>query len=120
MTLHGHTRPLPHLDIGLTLQYILDFVMDNKKSIALTNVVHSLATMGWALFPSIHAVTDNFCNLHLDIVALLGYDPDKQVGVVDRIRAFIGRIAHKAISDIIRMQRSFVLEDMWFAIDVPE
>lgn len=49
-TLHGHTRPLPHPDLGLTLQYILDFATDNDKSVALTNVVQSLSSTGWALF----------------------------------------------------------------------
>jgi hypothetical protein len=64
-TLHGHTRPLPHPTMGLTLQYIFDFVMDNEKSKAITNVVQNLATMGWALFPCIHTVADNFNNLLL-------------------------------------------------------
>lgn len=103
-TLHGHTRPLPHPDLGLTLQYILDFALDNKKSVALTSVVHVLSTIGWALFPGIHTVEDNFNNLHSDMVALLGYDPEKQVGVVEWIRAFIGRIAHRAIADMVRRQ----------------
>lgn len=119
-TLHGYTHPLRHPTMGLTLQYILDFTMDNEKSVAFTNVVHSLATIGWALFPSIHTVADNFSNLHLDIIALLGYDPEKQVEVVNKIRTFIGRIAHRAITDIVRMERSSELEDMWFATNVPE
>lgn len=119
-TLHGYTRPLPHPTMGLTLQYILNFMMDNEKSVAFTNVVHSLATIGWAWFPGIHTVVDNFSNLHLDTIALLGYDPEKQVRVVNKIRTFIGRIAHRAITDMVRMQRSSELEDMWFAVDVPE
>ena len=119
-TLHGHTRPLPHPFLGLTVQDILDFAIDKEKSVALTNVVHGLATTGWALFPGIREVTDTFSNLHTDTVALLGYDPDKQVGVVERINAFIGRVADRALSDMVQMQRSSELEDMWFAVDVPE
>ena len=45
MTLYGHTHPLLHHDIDLTLQYILDFAIDNEKAVALTNIVHSLATI---------------------------------------------------------------------------
>lgn len=118
--LHGHTRPLPHPDIGLTLKYILDFATDNDKSVALTNVVHSLTTTGWASFPGIHTCADNFTNLHSDTVAFLGYHPDKQVGVVQRIRSFLGRIAHRAVSDMVQMHRTSELQDMWFASDVPE
>ena len=117
-TLHGHTRALSHPDAGLTLQYILDFAVDNEKSVALTNVVHSLAASGWALFPGIHAVVDNFSNLHSNTVALLGYDLEKQVAVVDKIRSFVGRVAHRATSDMVRMQRSSELEDMWFTDNV--
>ena len=119
-TLHGHTRPLPHSDVGLTLDNILAFASDNDKFVALTNVVHNLATIGWALFPGIQSMVESYSVLHLDTVALLGYDPKKQVAVVVKIRAFLGRLAHRAVSDMIRMQRSSELEDMWFAADVPE
>ena len=119
-TLHGYTHPLRHPTMGLTLQYILDFTMDNEKSVAFTNVVHSLATIGWALFPGIHTMTNNFSNLHLDTIALFGYDPEKQVEVVNKIKTFIGRIAHRTITDMVRMERSSELEDMWFAVNVPE
>jgi hypothetical protein len=118
--LHGHSRPLSHPDAGLTLQYILDFAVDTEKSVSLTNVVHNLEASGWNLFPIIHSVVDSFSNLHSDTVALLGYDPEKQVAVVEKIRSFVGRVAHRAISDMVRMQRSSELEDMWFMDDVSE
>lgn len=119
-TLHGHTRPLAHLDVGLTLQSILDFAVDTEKSVALTHVVHNLAATGWASFPGIHSVVDNFSNLHLDTVGLLGYNPKKQVAVVEKIRAFVGIVAHRAVCDMVRMGRSSELEDMWFAPNVLE
>ena len=119
-TLHGHSRPLSHPEAGLTLQYILDFAQDNEKSVALTNVVRNLEASGWASFPVIHSVVDSFSNLHSDTVALLGYDPEKQVAVVEKIRSFVGRVAHRAISDMVRMHRSAELHDMWFTDDVPE
>ena len=118
--LHSHMHPLSHPTMSLTLQYILNSVMDNEKSVALTNVVNHLAILGWILFPSIHTMMDNFSNLHSNTIALLGYDLDNQVGVVDRIRVFIGRITHRVITDMGRMQRSFKLKDTWFAIDIPE
>ena len=67
-------HPLHHLRMGLTLRYILDFAINNKKSVALTNVVHILATMRWVSFPGIHIVAINFSNLHSNTMALLGYD----------------------------------------------
>ena len=111
-TFHGHTRPLLHPTMGLTLQYMLDFAVDNEKFVAFTNVVNKIATIGWSLFPSILTVTDNFSNLHLDKIALLGYNREKKIGVVNKIRAFIGRIAHRAVIDMVRMQRYSELEDM--------
>ena len=119
-TLHGHSRPLPHPDASLTLDYILDFAVDNDKSVALTNVVHNLAITGWASFPGIKSALDSYSNLHSDTVALLGYEPNKQVAVVEKIRTFIGRVAHRVVCDMVRMQRARELEDMWFACDVPE
>ena len=59
-TLHRHTRHLSHPGAGLTLQVILDFVVDNEKFVALTNVVHNLEASGWALFPSISSVVDSY------------------------------------------------------------
>lgn len=89
-TLDRYKGPRAHHAIGLTLQYILDLTRGNNKSAALTNVVQSLLAMGGALFPRIHTTVDIFSNLHSNRVALLGYDPSKQVGVVERIRAFLG------------------------------
>lgn len=119
-TFHGYSRPLPHPNLGLTFQYILDFALDNEKSVALTNVVQTLATTGWAMFPGIHLASDTFSNLHTNTVSLLGYDPEKQVGVVERIRSFLGRIAHRAVADMIRRQQSSLLHDMWCESSVSE
>ena len=119
-TLHGHTRPLPHPSVGLTLDYILACAADQNKSVALTNVVHNLATMGWALFPGIQNGAENFSTLHSDTVALLGYDTKMQVAVVEKVRAFLGRVAHRAVADMVRMQRVVELEDMWYAAQVPD
>ena len=57
---------------------------------------------------------------HSDTVALLGYDPKKQVGVVDKTNSFIGRITHRVVSDMVRIQRSSELEDMCFVPHMSE
>ena len=57
-------------------------------------------------------MVDNFSRLHSDTVALLGYEPKKQVAVAEKIRAFIGRMPHRVVCDLIRMQQSSELEDM--------
>ncbi len=67
-------------------------------------MLHNLTTTGWALFPSIQSVVDNYNNLHLDIVALHDYEPKKQVAIVEKIRAFIGRVAQRVVFDVVRMQ----------------
>ena len=102
-TLHGHTHHLPHPNTCLILEYILNFAVDNEKSVALTNVVHNLATIGWVLFPGIQSLVDNYNNLHSDTIALLGYEPQKQVAVVEKIRAFIGKVPHRVVFDMVRM-----------------
>ena len=117
-TLHGHSRPLPHHNLGPTFQYILDFALDNEKSVALTNVVQILPATGWTMFLGIHLAANTFGNLHSDTVSLLGYDPEKQVGVVEKIMSFLGRIAHRVVADMVQKQRTSLLHDMWFGSNV--
>ena len=118
-SLHGHSRPLPHPNAGLTLEYIVDFAEDSEKSVALTNVVHNLAIVRRAFFPRIQSVVDNYNVLHSDTVALLGYEPKKQVAVVEKIRDYIGRVVHRVIADMVRMRRSSKLQYMWYGEQVP-
>lgn len=93
-TLDGYNCPLAYIERGLILKNILDIFWDNKKFVVLTYVVHSLSTMGWALFPGIYTAYNTFSNLHSDILALLGYDVDKYDRVMKKVKVFIGRIAH--------------------------
>lgn len=120
MTQEDGNQPLAHPFLGFILQYILDLARNNTKSVALTNVVHSLPTRGWAFFPNIAYDGDSFIILHLDIVTLFGYDPTKQVGIVHKINTFIGHIGHRAVVDMVRMRCSFALADMWFKSNVPK
>lgn len=91
---------------------------NNSKSVALTNIVHNLSAMGWAFFPGIYSTLDIFGNLHSKIVVLFEYDMDKHVGVVEKIRAFISRIEHKALADIVRMPWPSKIANMWLLSDV--
>ena len=53
-----------------------------------------------------------------DTVELLDYILGNHVGVVKKIRAFIGRIAHKSIVDMAYMQQLSKLGDMWCGVNV--
>ena len=88
-TLDGQNCLYIHHLKGLTLNYILDIIQDSKKSIVLTNTAHSLSTMGWTLFPGMHTAVETFNTLHSDVLALFGYELDKQTIVVKKIGAFI-------------------------------
>lgn len=113
-TVEGFNRPLSHPTRGLDLEYMLELARDKNHSVALTKIAQSLPTTGWINFPGIYDATDNFEDLFLDVVALLKYGTSKQMEVIEKIQSFIGRMAHRAVADMVRMHRQSVLADMWF------
>ena len=117
---HGRTRPLSHPDVGLSIPYLRSFAHHEEKSSVLKNVVQSLSTTGLLLFPNIDSGVDNLSNLHSDSVALLGQDQEKRDGVVNGIRSFVGRMAHRAVCDMVRKNCISELKDLWYADDVHE
>ena len=117
-TLDGQSCPLAHHVRGLTLNNIINSARNSEKSVVLTNLVQSLSTIGWIMFPSIHTATETFSTIHSDVLALLGYDLDKNTKVVDKVRAFIGRIGHRALADLARMHRTTEFTDMWYSASV--
>lgn len=119
-TLRGNKRPLAHPTKGLDLQYILELVRDRENSVALSVIAQALPHEGWPSFPSMMDAVDTFSDLHSDTVALLGYNPDKQVAVVEKIQAFLGRIAHRAVADMVRMHRDEQLAQLWYESDTTE
>lgn len=62
-----------------------------------------MTTIGWALFLGNHIVADNLNNFHSDTMTLFGYDLKNYVGIVNRIKAFIGRITHSIGVDMVRI-----------------
>jgi hypothetical protein len=73
-TLDGQSCLFAHPLRGLTLNNIFDIARNSKKSVVLTNTVHSLSTISWAMFPSMHTAVETFSTLHSDVMALLRYD----------------------------------------------
>lgn len=118
--LEGYNRPLSHPTRGLDLQYILQLTHDTHHSVALIRVAQNLPLTGWSTFPSIQNAADNFDNLFSDVAALVGYELSSQEAVVEKIQSFIGRIAQRAIADMIRMHRDNELADMWFNGDITQ
>ena len=78
----------------------------------LTNTVYGLSTRGWTLFPGMYRAVETFSIPHSNVLALFGYELNKQIIVVENIRAFIGRIAHRALTDMVRMHQYSELADM--------
>ena len=111
-TLDGQYNRFAHHLKSLTLNNILDIFRDSKKSIVLTNTVHNLSTMGWTLFLGVHTAVETFNTLHSNVLALLSYELNKQTVVVKKVRAFIGRIAHWILADMVTMYWSSELADM--------
>jgi hypothetical protein len=55
---------------------------------------------------------DIFSELHADTIALLGYDHLNQVTVVEKIQAFVGRMTHRQVVDMVRMHHDDQLAQM--------
>ena len=117
-TLEGFTRPLSHPTRGLCLQYILQLTQDTNHSVALTRIAQNIPITGWSTFPDIQNAVEGFDILFADVAALLGYEPSGQMGVVQKIESFIGRIAQRAVADMIRLHRESELADMWYTGDI--
>lgn len=93
-TLDGHNYHFAHPIKGFILNNIFNNARDSKKFVVLTSVMHSLSTMSSTLYPGMHTAVETFNILHIDVLALFDYELDKQIIVVKKVKAFIGRIAH--------------------------
>lgn len=70
-------------------------------------------------FPNILDVVEQFNVLHSDVVALLGYEPSKQVEVMKKVQTFLGKMAHIAIVDMVCIHCQSELADMWYIDNLP-
>ena len=118
--LKGNKRPLAHPTKGLDLPCMLELVKSKECSVALSVIVQELPHQGWTTFPGFHVALETPSELHADAIALLGYIPSNQVTVVDKIIAFLGKIAHRAVADMVRMHRDEHLAQMWYQSDTTE
>lgn len=119
-TLEGYKRPLAHPSKDLDLQFLLDIARSKEHSVALSMIVQELPHTGCLAFPGICGALDTFNILHADIVALLGYDHSNQVVVVEKIQAFVGRMAHRSVVDMLRTHHEEELALMWYNADNTE
>ncbi len=113
-SLQGFDRPISHPTRGLTKEYIVQLARDPHHSAAMRRISTTLSTTGWITFPGIHNAAEHMDILFGDVEALLGFDPSMQDAVVGKVESFIGRIAQRAIADMVRMERGAELGDMWF------
>lgn len=116
----GFRRPLSHPTLGLHEEYIMGLARDNIQSVALTTIAQNLAITGWSTFPGIQDAAEHINVLFAGVNALLGEDPAGQKAVVEKMESFIGRIAQRAVADMVRMHRDSELADMWFRDDIGE
>lgn len=117
-SLEGFNRPLAHPTRGLHGEYMRELARDPQHSAALRRIAQNLSRTGWSTFPGIHNAAEHMDKLFEDVVALLGSDPSLQNAVVVKVETFIGRIAQRAIADMVRMHRAAELGDMWFNADI--
>lgn len=117
-SLEGFNRPLSHPTRGLHGEYIMELARHPQHSAALRRIATNLSTTGWSTFPGIHNAAEHMDKLFEDVAALLGCDPSVQNAVVVKVESFIGRIAQRALADMVRMRRAAELGDMWFNADI--
>jgi hypothetical protein len=118
--MEGFRHPLSHPIKGLHGENILGLARDKIQLGSLTTISQNIPITGWCTVPGIHRAVEHIDALSTDVAALLGDEPTGQMAVVEKIESFIGRIAHRAIADMVRMQREGELADMWFRVDIGE
>ena len=116
----GFRRPLSYPIIGLHEEYIMGLARDKIQLVALMTIAQHILITGWSTFPGIQSAVEHIDVLFTDVAAILGDDPTGQKAVVEKMESFIGRIAQRAVADMVRMHRDSELADMWFRDDIGE
>ena len=116
-TLEGRNRPLAHPMTGLSRYLLIELARSPDRSAYLTQIARDLPTVGVWYFPNMLEAAESFSVLHSDLAALLGGDPSKQAEVIDKIQDFFGKVAHRTVTDMVRMCRTAELADMWYIKD---
>lgn len=117
-TFEGHQSPLAHPTTGLSVQSLFELANSQDRSGSLTSVVQNLPYVGDMYFPCIYDAAETFTSLRNDVIALLGCEPSKQQDVMDKIQCFLGKVAHRAVADMLRMNHIAELADMWYSEDL--
>ena len=116
--LEGDKRLLAHPIVGLNTKFLLELAQSKDRSIPLRTIVRNLPCMGDFYFSHICDAAKSFSVLHNDIVGMLGCEPTKQQEVVEKIQSFTGKLAYRAIADLLRMNHTSELADMWYSKDI--
>ena len=111
--MYGRTQPLAHPSRGLISEFINSLARDKNCLITINAAVKKLERFAWIYFLDLMGSECKLESLNYDIVALLGFELIQHEANATRIEAFVGRIVHKVVRDIICLKKDEELATMW-------
>lgn len=111
--MYGRTRPLAHPSRGLILEFLSFLARDKDCSTTINVVVQELERFAWIYFLDLVGSESKLESFNYDIVVLLDHELIQHEAIATKIEAFVGRIAHKAVRDMILMKKHKELAAMW-------
>ncbi len=99
-TTFGMLHPLAHLACGPTQRNILHNYCELGHSIGLTIAIHDVVDYNFLWFPKIHECIENLQECRHNLLGLLGFNKEQQHLVIEKIKALISKICHRAIANI--------------------
>ena len=110
--MYGCTRPLAQPSRGLISKFIISLARDKNCSIAMNVVVQKIERFAWIYFLDLVGSECKLEFLNYDIVALLDFKLIQHKAIATMIEAFVGRIVHRTIRDIISLKKDEELAAM--------
>lgn len=104
---------MAHPHHGLTDRTILHYCHEQGHSVRLAIAVQDVIDYGFLWFPKMQDNVEEVDKGQQDLLGLLGYDLGVQNPVIEKIWAFMSKIAHRAISVMHNLGMTKELEDMW-------
>lgn len=108
----GRLHPLAHPHHGLTDHTILHYCHEQGHSVRLAIAVQDVIDYGFLWFLKMQD-NNEVDKCQQDLLGLLGFDLGLQNPAIEKIWAFMSKVAHRAISDIHNLGMTKELEDMW-------
>ena len=111
--MYGRTRPLAHPLRGLISEFINSLAREKNYSTAINVAQQELERFAWIYFPDLIGSECKSESLNSDIDGLLDFELIQHEATAMRIEAFVGRIAHRVVRDMIYLKKDEELAAMW-------